>query len=277
MPRNSNSAVFAKCDPSIPPADGHCFLFKLPLELRDIIYKYALAANHGLIAQMDAPSEIWFYEATSTLAQPICEFNQLQYTNKQLRAETKGLMLELNDLTFPTTTAQRGTDVAITFLEQCCDTIKARLGNIHACYGDTVEYFAERAIFQNIRDAGPFSQHCSRYQKSRILVYLPVTKDTEIWGWIGFMNLIQRLIRGRSVFTGLPVSLEAGWEWLVQILSREWSAGVKNVPVNLRIVPSRRTGTAKELLAQLARHHTTGRNSVHGLVAAANKIFEEGL
>ncbi|KAH7081641.1 hypothetical protein BKA63DRAFT_487330 [Paraphoma chrysanthemicola] len=147
MPRNFKSTAVATCDPSVPPADGHCFLFMLPLELRDVIYTYALAADHGLIAQMDAPSKISFYEATSTLAQPICEINPLQYTNKQLRAEIKGLKFKLNDLTFPATTAQRGTDVAITFLAQCGDTTKARLGKIHACYWEAKEYFPRWAIF----------------------------------------------------------------------------------------------------------------------------------
>ncbi|KAF1963662.1 hypothetical protein CC80DRAFT_541579 [Byssothecium circinans] len=109
-------------NPSIPSPDGTCHLLRLPFELRNKIYDYALSEEDGIgyledksyvgrlvhLASSTTPTDD---PRTSTRKFVKSEHiarcgkielvlaNQLQFVNRQLRMETRGLGLARNDLT----------------------------------------------------------------------------------------------------------------------------------------------------------------------------------
>ncbi|KAF2244808.1 hypothetical protein BU26DRAFT_508788 [Trematosphaeria pertusa] len=93
------SAAPACADPSVPAADGTCYFFRLPRELRDQVYDYALYAPDGLFYQYRPFDTVFPFfaseEDTRDSIQP--EINQLKYVCRQLHAETKGLVLKVNE------------------------------------------------------------------------------------------------------------------------------------------------------------------------------------
>ena len=77
-------------------ASGHFRLLDLPRELRDMIYEYALTEKAGLVVLKSSPSRL---RAADNPRGP--DPNSLKFVCRQLYAETKGLGLRYNKLTFP--------------------------------------------------------------------------------------------------------------------------------------------------------------------------------
>lgn len=87
-------------DPSMPPTESRYMLLELPSELWDMIWALALTAEHGLTARLCAKGDVIFSSSKSALSETATEYSQLQYTSRQIRAETAGLVFTLNDLHF---------------------------------------------------------------------------------------------------------------------------------------------------------------------------------
>jgi hypothetical protein len=94
--------------------DNICHFSQLPGELRNKVYEYALTEENGLIFQIENNVGILRSGTVTTEVAPECAHmnpsphaqpytasaNQLQYVSRQLRAETKGLGIRFNDITF---------------------------------------------------------------------------------------------------------------------------------------------------------------------------------
>ncbi|KAF2640349.1 hypothetical protein P280DRAFT_550121 [Massarina eburnea CBS 473.64] len=129
-------------DPSVPSPDGTCHLLRIPGELRNRIYKYALTEPHGIGYVEDNSSEsrlvcltkiktedtrtinrnIVMIERTSFLRKhPVRQVvaNQIQFVNRAFRQETRGLGLKFNVITFFPTLENYAIGVLARFLATC--------------------------------------------------------------------------------------------------------------------------------------------------------------
>jgi hypothetical protein len=115
-------------------------LLRLPRELRDEIYNYALHEPSGIYYQRTGLYSAQFTrkpDGTRTA------FNQLQFTNRQLRQETQHLDHQLNTLIFPQLTQEDGKTVSkcpavqfMGFLDMCSIPARRRLRNIRLHYNE---------------------------------------------------------------------------------------------------------------------------------------------
>ena len=84
-------------NPAIPSKDDECYFFRIPLELRYMIYHYALSYEEGLTYK-------YVEDDTTFKLYPIIdaehEVNRLKYVNHQFCMETTGLAIRVNDLEF---------------------------------------------------------------------------------------------------------------------------------------------------------------------------------
>lgn len=77
-------------------SQSDCHLLRLPRELRDYIYAFALYEPDGIFYYRDEQHQPRFTRAENDKE----GINQLKFTCRQLRAETRGLELESNELVF---------------------------------------------------------------------------------------------------------------------------------------------------------------------------------
>jgi hypothetical protein len=104
-------------NPAFPSSDGTCHLFRLPAELRNIIYEYTLSAPNGVVCRATNYTghilyhfykakevEVFMDRQYQRRSEPLqavkTELNQLKYTCRQLNAETKLLTTSLNEVIF---------------------------------------------------------------------------------------------------------------------------------------------------------------------------------
>ena len=151
-----------------------CPLLGLPRELRDIIWIYALTADHGLLAcTFEAQKKSGYFreprdrigsldfvtdndllpheanlgymidfvdkgDAEESMKRPSSPmFNQLRYVAKQMLEETRGIIVKNNDLHFLANGRQgtRGVEMASRFLAHCAPEVKSTLRSIIATHG----------------------------------------------------------------------------------------------------------------------------------------------
>jgi hypothetical protein len=129
-----------------------CHFFRIPAELRNGIYEYALTEDlpirfdrpirvdsrgfglHGVWSRQisKAPGNRDLSTFVSALSNPLLEINQLRFVNKHLYAETRGLALRYNDLSFSYVMD------AGYFLENCAPSHLSRIRRLtvkwNACY-----------------------------------------------------------------------------------------------------------------------------------------------
>jgi hypothetical protein len=91
-------------DASIPPKDGHCAFFKLPAEIRNLVYQFALTEEHeigyGDIRNLECNFDLKVQPLIILTVDREMPFNQLKYVSRQLYAETAGFGLKRNTLSF---------------------------------------------------------------------------------------------------------------------------------------------------------------------------------
>ncbi|KAF2735876.1 hypothetical protein EJ04DRAFT_182573 [Polyplosphaeria fusca] len=90
---------------SIPSADGTCHLFRLPRELLDIIYEFALTEDQALFSLPTTDRKIAGGYSRQSKKLFLCKFghkeaNRIKYTCKKLFFETRGLSIRYNVITF---------------------------------------------------------------------------------------------------------------------------------------------------------------------------------
>jgi hypothetical protein len=115
-----------------------CHLLRLPRELRDQIYASAFSHEPGLYFHRTEP----YKAAFSTSDTELIEANQLQYTCRQLRAETLGVEWGYNDLIFQERcdVPQKGENVYLErfpavqftgFMDMCDEKWRQRMRRVH--------------------------------------------------------------------------------------------------------------------------------------------------
>lgn len=131
-PNTSNSPIATVAGTSCDFAESK--LLQLPRELRDMIYNYALYQPSGLFYYRDQDYKSHLCASADTQA----EFNQLKYTCRQLRQETVGLELKLqNDVVFLIGPDRKGLYVEklpavqfLGFLDMCHETWRRRIHRV---------------------------------------------------------------------------------------------------------------------------------------------------
>jgi hypothetical protein len=98
-------------NPSTTPLDGPCFFYQLSRELRDMVYEYALSVPEGVLMEIrhiggsndeDGDSDSVLVPSIIRNGRVLGEVNQLRYVSQQLRLETEGIVLRVNDVHFDT-------------------------------------------------------------------------------------------------------------------------------------------------------------------------------
>ncbi|KAF2676606.1 hypothetical protein K458DRAFT_396766 [Lentithecium fluviatile CBS 122367] len=118
-------------------------LLKLPAELRNRIYEYALTYGGGIVDEAEAgPTRrhlamFWIHHPNRGLGlyqSPIL----LQFVRKQLRQETRGLSIKLNDLTLRGTKPDTALQQCERFLRHCAATPLTWIKCVHIV--DNLQY-----------------------------------------------------------------------------------------------------------------------------------------
>jgi hypothetical protein len=178
-------------------------LLGLPRELRDIIWTYALTADHGLLACTFEAQDISDYfreprhrigsldfvtdndllpheanlgymidfvdkgNAEESMTRPSSPmFNQLRYVNKQILEETRGLIVKNNDLHFLANGRQgtRGVEMASRFVADCAPEVKSTLRSIIATHGkSTIEDDADECNPEDVFQAIKYGSPLSEF------------------------------------------------------------------------------------------------------------------
>jgi hypothetical protein len=131
MSRNSDNPNDHLLSPTI--ADSTSPLLRLPRELRDEIYTYALYEPNGVYFHREDVDQANF----STSPHENQDINPLQSTCRQLRAETFGLEWEFNEFIFYCDEHRNGTFMKknpaaqfLGFLEMCTETWRQRVRHV---------------------------------------------------------------------------------------------------------------------------------------------------
>jgi len=77
-----------------------CYFFRLPGELRNKIYEYALTTARPLLYAADQENVFRLWCPVPGQAEGYHEANKLRFVNRQLYAEARGLSIQYNDLLF---------------------------------------------------------------------------------------------------------------------------------------------------------------------------------
>ena len=161
-----------KSDPS-PPRNDRCLLLELPRELRDLIYDFALTENGGLIKDENfdpnSGDATGRFRAAGDEAKR--DANQLKFVCRQLRAETKGLGLRLNVLTFRFNAQQSSYRVLMHFLTyECSESHLRRVKEV------VLITSKDRTPLDETFGSPAFHAYCQKH---------PSTKVTIRLGWFG--------------------------------------------------------------------------------------------
>jgi hypothetical protein len=92
---------------STPSHDGKCFFSRLPRKLRGMVYSKVLSAAKGTFIQVgrdqnpeNNPSKVVLVPSIVRGGKRLGEVNQMRYVSRQLRQETEGIVLKVNEVNF---------------------------------------------------------------------------------------------------------------------------------------------------------------------------------
>lgn len=247
-------------------------LLTLPQEIRDIIYEFALTEKYGLIYQEDEHGVGRLCSGNLRRIVKACRFqeygwesednndgkrlrklpvaNQLQFTCRQLRQETKGVGLRLNRVVF----LHRQHDVALShcilFLRSLTakqkESIKVTAMPHDVCWLGDISNVAELLVF------------CKDHPKSQVNVHFPSVPRDPYW----YLQLAQVL----HIFTGkqIPILASLPTEYQNRLLSHAYELFAvyiqdiyTDVPSNFRVFPSNETFEERILLMEVIIHEHT--------------------
>ncbi|KAI4934423.1 hypothetical protein J4E85_002280 [Alternaria conjuncta] len=177
-------------------------LLRLPRELRDRIYTYALHESDGLIFHREDDYKAYF---CTDWRQPR-EANQLQYTCWQLRSETLKVEWQLNDLVFLNHPERRGKFTTKTppvqllgFLDMCSESWRQRIRCIVLLAQD---HFGDYGSLSNLRhhvhDLNLVALTCENYTHMTVRWHLDLGQNS-LSDLIMYGLVVVRGLRGNAV------------------------------------------------------------------------------
>lgn len=117
----------AAMDEDNPPSHGSRSLLNLPGEIRNKIYKLALTSDKTLLHVVDVYGNTWFLDPDdSNIA-----YNQLAFVSRQVRFETRGLELGLNNITFRSQSYLSASNMFIHFLRKAPPRILDKVQTVY--------------------------------------------------------------------------------------------------------------------------------------------------
>ncbi|KAF2478367.1 uncharacterized protein BDR25DRAFT_365584 [Lindgomyces ingoldianus] len=190
-----------KPNPRKPPADGSCPFLSLPGEIRNHIYKFALTEPGGLHFNRRGGREM-------LTAKGRCwHSNKLQFVNKQIRGEVKGLGLKHNDLNFTTKKEadEAPMTTAVTFLLQVQPSWFKHMRTIIICRKEPIDYIF-RELYQredtyfSLNSRDKLMDICRSNPNITIKMMLPGWQLNGTWCFFMLMSiLLTRVYRGEDI------------------------------------------------------------------------------
>jgi hypothetical protein len=181
----------------ISAPDDACYFLNLSGELRNHVYEYVLTASCPLRFRRAHPDDYGkFYrhqdnftshqditDITNAFPDALLQANQLQYVNKQLRAEMLGLGLGHNELTFLDVE-----DLGY-FLQRCAPFHLGRLRTL------TFEYFASSQLAGAAGTLTIF-QSCDMHPRALVKARLFIIKSPAPRSTLFYMSFEEYKLRG---------------------------------------------------------------------------------
>jgi hypothetical protein len=189
------------------------WLIRLPRELRDIIYEYTLTEEGGLVADVLINTYGLARFRAARAVNNNRESNQLRLVCRQLHAETSGLGLQYNDITFGDS-KRDGERVSAyehftRFVENSATTQLASISRIVLLGGWTIlsDYpgYDTTALYRKCTLSSSVQKFCNNFPDTTVIVRL----DKRINTWfllqahiydIACMNAIYQIQRGKDLF-----------------------------------------------------------------------------
>jgi hypothetical protein len=177
-------------------------LLRLPRELRDVVYQYALSEDGGLVADIiDDCGQPLQLRAKHT-GNNEQESNQLRLTCRQLYAETSGLGIQYNDITFIDTT-KRGRTSAYQHFTRFIDIIShAHLNKVKRAIildGQTPYHDESLDLMRKCCHTYPVLKICHNLPYLVVVVRLHCTKSLDGEEYMHGMDYL-RDARKRSIY-----------------------------------------------------------------------------
>ncbi|CAO2647151.1 Nn.00g080730.m01.CDS01 [Neocucurbitaria sp. VM-36] len=178
--------------------------FRLPRELRDYIYAYALYEPEGLFFQRQED-----YKASFTSQQyETKEQNQLKYVCHQIRSEILGVEWQLNELIFSTDDAPCGHYMSkvpavqfLGFLDMCSEVWRKRLRRVRLhCPGLSLYSCEDNP--QHIQNLHVVAQICENYPQLTVLWHNGLCAKSDL----GVSLLVDGLMFATAVRPDFPMA-----------------------------------------------------------------------
>ncbi|KAI4931143.1 hypothetical protein J4E85_003732 [Alternaria conjuncta] len=235
-------------------ASGHFRLLDLPRELRDMIYEYALTEKAGLVVLKSTPSRL---RAADNPRGP--DPNSLKFVCRQLYAETKGLGLRYNKLTFPSSFSYELFDK---FTKKHCSPANfGRVGSV------AILQTSSARLHMELQAADTISKRYPALSVEVRLDWLSGQHSLQAWHWEG--SVAQCAIRGTfPVLASAELKDSAGRLAQYRSIPRDgfWadSTAVQVFPKSFDEEELRRTDPYSDI------------EDVDGWVAQCKQWFQEG-
>jgi hypothetical protein len=260
-----------------PPPTTTSRLLLLPGEIRNAIYAYAFAQNHGIwyqydkerrIGQMflfthdrrDLTNEVRTSQHPHHSQAAFLEANQLKFVNHQLCAETRGLVLRYNDLMF------RNVEELAIFLRTCDTSHYSRFRVFNVVTGSIFDLATLRfagdevpvhAVFDFCRQAPHvLVRHISMVDFSKMAFF----------GWAIRLEVAAR--RGVAIMQTLVPSQHGQGQVMRIFLTKAGLGSLAdvpgNAPSNFRFFP--RMNLSEEQSVQAFRHAYENDSSIRGMI-----------
>ncbi|KAF2878056.1 hypothetical protein BDV95DRAFT_589037 [Massariosphaeria phaeospora] len=244
-----------------PDASQQSPLLRLPGELRNQIYELALSDDEVLV-QEEASGLFRLLRNMS----PRKELNQLKYTCRQLRHETRGLVPALNTLRFPDSGIEEQSVVAGRFLTACPQSTQTSIQKI-VIEEHTTSLRARPLYWKGV---APLCEFCREHPNMTIELSIDCAGSSpEMVRFIAMGNIISAALRKKPmdlqmvlVTAPLMGSLKSVWAG--------YAEDAEPVAENLRVIPRGtftahatqfrppRTPQGRLWLAQIEKWHKEG-------------------
>ncbi|KAF1939882.1 hypothetical protein EJ02DRAFT_436064 [Clathrospora elynae] len=176
----------------------------LPRELRDMIYKYALTEDGGLVATtMNKSNSPVRFRAVGTSEYKEQESNQLRYVCRHLYRETNGLGIHFNDLTFVTTWQYGRVTAYENFNRFVLECATKKLQQVkRAVIIDTATLPRTTAVVRKCCLPSLVEHFCSKHPDAKVVVRLcwetDLDNNTGLEIYMEYLSVLCCMLRGYS-------------------------------------------------------------------------------